>query len=155
MPRASVKSESSPATQVPSLKKSTSGSQSGQNQKSILGFFQKKEIGSSQETANGTPKLNGSGAPSNATEKKTLVQRIPKGPTQSLTPLPSSDALDDEQEDQNEVEVLNHRPKMNGLPSPITPAANASSGNSTSFDDGLPFSSPSRKVCPPYLCLHL
>ena len=150
MPRVSAKNESSPATQLPSLKKSNSGSQSGQNQKSILGFFQKKAAGSSQETPSGTLKLNGSGTSSNATEKKTLVQRFPKGPTQSLTPLPSSDALDDEQEDEPEVAVSNHKPKMNGLPSLITPAANAGNGDSASFGGSLPFSSPSRKVCPPY-----
>lgn len=155
MPRASAKNESSPATQLPSLQKSTSGSQSGQ-QKSILGFFQKKAIGSSQETPNGAPKLNGSGPSSDTTEKKKLVQRISKGPTQSLTPLPSSDALDNEQENELELEVagFDHKPEMNGLPSPITPAANAGSGDSNSSGGGLPFSSPSRKVCPRYTSIY-
>ncbi|KAL9118569.1 MAG: hypothetical protein Q9187_004880 [Circinaria calcarea] len=147
MPRASAKNESSSATPLPSLKKSTSGSQSGQNQKSILGFFQKKAVGSSQEKPNSTPKFNGSVVPSNATEKKTLVQRVPKAATQSLTPLPSSDALDGMLEDEDdEVVTSNDKPKMNGLPSPITPAAVASTGNPTSVGNGLVFSSPSRKA---------
>ena len=142
-------SQPSQPSQPPSLKKSTSGSQSSQTQKSILGFFQKTVVGTVPEKVNGKSKFNGSGAEQKTTKPKTLVQRIPRGKSHNLRPAPSSDVLDDGQEE--EVKLSNEKSSIIGLPSPITPAANLVNGDFPSTASMLNFSSPSRKVCPHHL----
>ncbi|KAL9024700.1 MAG: hypothetical protein Q9196_006318 [Gyalolechia fulgens] len=122
---------STPASQPPALKKSSSSGQSGnKNQKTIMGFFQKKPSDSSPREINGLPPVNGS---------------VTRGPSSSLTPAPSSDALE---EPDSPLKAPN--PKnigfANGLPSPVTPAGVAVAGQSTSANGLLPFNSPSRKA---------
>ena len=132
-----------PSPKLPAtLQKSTSGSQSSKNQKSILGFFQKRPTGALQPNINGVSKINpGSMAPALSSKKK-LVQRSSTAVSQSLTPAPSSDALEDEHEES--ITANTNGRKVNGLPSPITPA----SDNNSLEDVGAhsSFTSPSRKV---------
>ena len=132
-----------PAPKPPAtLKKSTSGSQSSKNQKSILGFFQKRSVEALQPNINGSSKPNPVHTAPAVPSGKKLVQRSSTAVSQGLTPAPSSDALGDDYED---TITANHSGrKVNGLPSPITPA---SEDNGLEHSDVcVGFSSPSRKV---------
>lgn len=124
----------------PSLRKSTSGSQSSKDQKSILGFFQKKSVEA--------PRL-GSAAQSqtNGPRKATLPKGTARGSSQSLTPAPSSDALEAPDDQENRQYTLASADNVIGLPSPITPAVSAVGAAAFEGDD-IPssFNSPSRKV---------
>ena len=140
MAGSSNKMVSSPITLPPSLKKSSS-SQSSNTQKSILGFFQKKPAEVLQPNVNGVSRTN---MPSHELQKKKLVSQSSKGSNHALTPAPSSDALNDEQEDS--IDSMRDKSMVNGIISPITPADSIRSGQD-SLDNGLlQFSSPSRKV---------
>ena len=135
-------SEESSSKPPATLKKSTSGSQSSKNQKSILGFFHKRPTGPLQPNINGASKIDPELVIPAISSKKKLVQRSSTAVGQSLTPAPSSDAPENEQEESNTASSNGHR--VNGLPSPITPAT-----EDTILADVAPytsFSSPSRKV---------
>ena len=147
MARSTVKTESPQSSQIPSLKKSTSSSQSEQNQRSILGFFQKKGNPVRQESTNATSKANGSRSSTQVLEKTTLVQRTPTTPSQILTPVPSSDAIEAMDDvDEADFNILNKMEAVIGLPSPLTPAINAVNHAPTPVSGTQMFSSPSRKV---------
>lgn len=116
--------------------KKASSSSSTKGQKSILGFFQKK--------ASEQQKLLG---PSGTTTlpigspKKKLVPKAPPRATQNLTPAPSSDAVEAD-EDEDVVPTKGRR--RPAVQSPMTPAS-----LDGAVDSGLakePISSPSRKV---------
>ncbi|KAH3972303.1 DNA mismatch repair protein [Parastagonospora nodorum] len=110
------------STPRPSQKKSQppSGSQSGKNQKSILGFFQKKST-NSPSPAPSTP----------TTVKKTPVSTLSKTafnrPPASITPIPSSDAPVPSSPIRQEQDTPQGRNKENEVA-------------------GVAFSSPSRKA---------
>ena len=136
--------ESSPVTLPPSLKKSSS-SQSSKNQKSILGFFQKKSGNVLMPNVNEASKVNASTVLHQKTPKKPLVSRPSERSSDSLTPAPSSDALEainDEAHDQS-------RGIRSSVIPPITPADSTMSGQDTPDSGMLLFSSPSRKVVNP------
>jgi hypothetical protein len=138
--------EKPPAATPPSLKKSTSGSQSSQsskNQKSILGFFQKKTSEALQPNINGASRSNGLPSADDASSKTKLVQRSAKS-NHSLTPAPSSDAICGEEEEDYDTTTKN--PLMNGFPTPATPASNVKPKDNPQPSSSLQFSSPSRKV---------
>ncbi|KAI9838153.1 MAG: DNA mismatch repair protein msh6, partial [Thelocarpon superellum] len=113
----------SPSGPPPSLQKSTSGSQSSMNQKSILGFFQKSSH---------------------------LPTRTPTSrPTQSLTPAASSDAPEPPTSPDNETGVGERGTAQLGLPSPITPVSDSGEVKedlATQRPATLFSSSPSRKA---------
>ncbi|MCJ1394214.1 DNA mismatch repair protein msh6 [Xylographa bjoerkii] len=135
-------SEESSSKLPATLKKSTSGSQSSKNQKSILGFFQKRPAGALQPNINGVSKTNVLPIAPAVLTKKKLVQRSSTAVSQSLTPAPSSDPLEDDQEDS--IRAKPNGRKGNGLPSPITPAS-----ENNSLEDEvayISFTSPSRKA---------
>ena len=141
---ASMASKSEPKT--PSLKKSSSSQsqpQSGKNQKSILGFFQKKATQPSPAVSQANSKPSGS----SLLPRKKLVQRSPKGPTPILTPAPSSDAIDEDVEDGDVRLPLKGR-RVNGPATPMTPAESTQGSKGPLSDDAsaMEFSSPSRKV---------
>ena len=139
--------QSSPAGPPPSLKKSNSGSQNSKNQKSILGFFQKRSTdGSSLPLSEDV-----SPSPSVAIESsKRLVKRpaARRTSSQTLTPAPSSDAV----EGPNAEDLMEYSDQSihrgNCLPSPVTPVTGAvdGSGSQGRVTDPLGFNSPSRKV---------
>ncbi len=142
--------ESSPAAPPPSLKKSTSGSQTSKNQKSILGFFQKKSTDHSLPLTNGevrdisfSPSLNGG-----ATKRLAKRPAAKRGSSQTLTPVPSSDAAEALSPEDDSEYGVNQTSEDNGLPSPITPFNGAGDGSvcQGGVTDLLSFNSPSRKV---------
>lgn len=121
--------KTTPSSQPPSLKKSSS-SQSSKNQKTIMGFFNKKPSDTPPRNPNELPTVNGSAT---------------RGHSNSLTPAPSSDPPEEPGSAQKAtIRQVNGTSQANGLPSPITPA-NAS-GIEANTNGSLHFNSPSRKV---------
>ncbi|KAI4173967.1 MAG: hypothetical protein LQ348_006446, partial [Seirophora lacunosa] len=121
----------SPSSQPPSLKKSSS-SQSSKNQKTIMGFFQKKPSNTPTRTVHGLPAASGS---------------VTRGTSSSLTPAPSSDPPEETETFRKAPGHLNGDASTNGLPpSPITPATAAVIGKDTVANGSVHFSSPSRKA---------
>ena len=124
------------AKQSSTLRKSSSNNLP-KTQKSILGFFQKKSTPSAGFGGQGTTTTLPIGSP-----KKKFVQQAPSRVSQILTPAPSSDVVEEEEDE----DIVPTRPRKRGigLPSPVTPA-----GLDGSHEDGLPAlgsSSPLRKV---------
>ena len=119
----------------PSLKKSSSNKQT-----SIAGFFQKKAA---------TASHNGSALPVRQSPKRKARKSI-EGSDQSLTPAPSSDPIEHEEEANGpaiaSVARTDAKPKSTGLPSPVTPAVEKSSAKGSTFKPASSFYSPSRKV---------
>ena len=147
MPGSTTRTLNGSNSTPPSLKKSSSSSK---NQTSIAGFFRKKD----QEAAsNATPRINGSALPVHSSPKKNGCKKPSVTSSQSLTPAPSSDAVE-EMEVEVDVKSMknNGNHKSIGLPSPITPAsAVAISDGAGDAMDPKGFYSPSRKVrdlCP-------
>jgi hypothetical protein len=107
-----------------------------QKQKSILGFFHKKDSSPLQ------PQING------ASQRPVMLPLSPKKKSvprstvgQTLTPAPSSDAVMDEDEDDVIVPSRKKRAPV-GLPSPVTPATTTiKDASSVTMSN-----SPSRKV---------
>ncbi|KAL8703166.1 MAG: hypothetical protein Q9201_003642 [Fulgogasparrea decipioides] len=135
-----------PPGHPPSLKKSTSSSLSGKNQKPITGFFQKKLSEASKSGLNGLAKLNGSQLPIKTQSATSSTKTAVRGPSSSLTPAPSSDGLEEPQTLQNTVKQPKEMAAAHGLPSPITPASAAINGEDVGVNGSLQFSSPSRKA---------
>ena len=130
--------ESKPGQGPPSLKKSTSSKQT-----SIAGFFQKK---ASAPTANGSPKTNGTALPVRQSPIK-KAKRSTLGSDQSLTPAPSSDPTQIQEELEAKSIPPAKRGTSHGLPSPITPAGDAGGQQiSSGRQPPVGFYSPSRKV---------
>lgn len=146
MTSSSKVSTTPPSTNPPALKKSTSGSQSSKDQKSILGFFQKRVAPALDPNNGGHLTNQGSKPLSNGLLKKSMIKASTRGSSQSLTPAPSSDAVEElDAEDKTKQEP--GRAEVIGLPSPITPAAIVSSDGALDLDNGsFSFSSPSRKA---------
>ena len=119
----------------------TPSSAGAKGQKSILGFFQKKGAGALQPQVNGVPTSQVSMRLPIGSPKKKLVQASSTRPgLQTLTPAPSSDAIE---EDEDDIISTKPRRKITGLPSPSTPAESVPPSDSMAE----PCSSPSRKVC--------
>ncbi|KAL6716616.1 DNA mismatch repair protein msh6 [Lecanora helva] len=141
MPGSSKSANGTPGP-APTLKQSSSSSK---NQTSIAGFFRKKDSG---PLPNGTPKINGSSLPVHSSPKKNRPKASPGGIHQSMTPAPSSDALEDSREEtQINGSKVNGEGASNGLPSPVTPA-NASGVGDGAVGNAVTssFYSPSRKA---------
>ena len=138
--------KTSTASNPPSLKKSTSGSQSSMSQKSIASFFPKRSVEGQAAKVNVPTKLPNTPLSANGMRNKPL--KPARELSQSLTPAPSSDAVQEE-DIKDEVLVNSARANgANGLPSPITPASGAVTEGSIPATNGssLKFDSPSRKV---------
>ena len=117
----------------PSLKKSSS-SQTAKSQSSIANFFQKKTSHEPQLPINGFAK-----------ESTGKISSKASISTSSLTPAPSSDAPEYEQE--TGTERPEGKPLAIGLPSPVTPAgATIKHERSNGVGASKGFYSPSRKV---------
>ncbi|KAI9702359.1 MAG: DNA mismatch repair protein msh6 [Candelina mexicana] len=138
MARGQNTAQSSPIP-PPTLKKSTSSSQSMKNQSSIQSFFSKRPGGAT--SACGTIRTDVSSGP-NGIPHRNAKPSYKRGSSQSLTPAPSSDALEPPSSPSNGVKVENER-KCHGLPSPITPANGDVPSEEAS--DLVVSSSPSRK----------
>jgi hypothetical protein len=132
---------------APSSQKTSSGSVPGKNQKSILGFFQRQSTVALQPHVNGvSAAAAASSASSGAPPKQKLVQKPTIKVGQNLTPAPSSDAVDEDEEDEDVVPRRKPQRPI-GLPSPITPGLG---GVRAGKDEaGLADDSPSHKVRSP------
>jgi DNA mismatch repair protein MSH6 len=128
------------STPRPSQKKQpASGSQSNKNQKSILGFFQKKSTDSPSPAPFSTPTATKQ-TPTSALTKKSFT----KVTTSTVTPTPSSDAIEPSSPIKHE-DVGDEKNKENGLHSPVTlPDEEANCVSSEVAGVGV--NSPSRKV---------
>lgn len=140
MARGENAAQSSPAA-PPTLKKSTSSSQSMKNQSSIQSFFSKKAP--SINPAHGTPNI-GQASASNGIPHRNPKSAPNRGSSQSLTPAPSSDALEPPSSPSDEIKIKKE-PTGHGLPSPVTPANGDVPSEEAS--ETIVYSSPSRKVC--------
>lgn len=129
----------------PTLNKSSSGSQSSKSQKSIIGFFQKRPIGTPQANASLPSKDHQSTTPSNGKEQS-FSRKISS--SSSLTPAPSSDSLEELETIETMAVKEDLDDMVNGLPSPITPVSGAASGDGSGSSPNRPlaFDSPSRKA---------
>lgn len=131
------------STPRPSQRKQPpSGSQSAKNQKSILGFFQKKST-NSPSPAPSQP------TPVKQTPTPTLSKNSFSRPPPSITPVPSSDAPEPSsptRQEEEDTPVAAGRNKENGLPLHVfTPGTETD--RVASEVAGVALSSPSRKVC--------
>ena len=142
-------SSASPANNPPSLKKSNSRSQSNMSQKSIASFFQKRGVESSAAKANVPSKLPNTSQAANGTKQRSLPFNAARGSSQSLTPAPSSDAIEEDDMEDVFQELINETNGADTLPSPITPASGALAEERplTVNKSSVDFNSPSRKVC--------
>ncbi|KAI9715476.1 MAG: hypothetical protein M1812_005952 [Candelaria pacifica] len=138
MARGQGAAQSSPAP-PPTLKKSTSSTQSMKGQSSIQSFFSKRPgaVGS----ASATPSRAGPANP-NSIPHRNAKSAVNRGSSQSLTPAPSSDALQPPSSPSDGVKVKKE-PRGYGLPSPITPA-NGDVPTEELGEEAV-YSSPSRK----------
>lgn len=130
------------STPKPSSQKNQpgSGSQSNKNQKSILGFFQKKSTNSPSPVPSST---NAAKFTPTATLSKKSFTR--PQPVAALTPQPSSDAPEQSSPILAEQDATLGRNKENGLPSPVSPS-DTEANRAPSEVAGVALSSPSRKV---------
>lgn len=129
------------STPRPSQKKQPSaGSQSAKNQKSILGFFQKK-------STNSPSPVPSQPTPVKQTPTPTLSKKPFSRPPPSLTPVPSSDAPEPSSPIRHHEEdtPIAGRNKENGLLSRIT-SPGTETDRIVSEVAGVALSSPSRKV---------
>ncbi|KAL9577681.1 MAG: hypothetical protein Q9212_006211, partial [Teloschistes hypoglaucus] len=125
-----------PAGRPPALKKSASSS-SAKNQQTIMGFFQKKAAKASEPALDRLPIVNGSSG---------AVETVTRGPSSSLTPVPSSDDPHGSPSVRKPSIKSRNIRSSNGLPSPITPAVESINGAETGVNGSMQFNSPSRKA---------
>ena len=138
----------SPATNPPSLKKSNSGSQSNMGQKSISSFFQKRAAEGSAAKVNVPSKLPSVFQSADGTNEQSLPFNLAKDSSQSLTPAPSSDAIEEEDTEDVFPVKVDQTSGAKMLPSPITPANGTLAEETLSAvkSSSANFNSPSRKV---------
>ena len=118
-------------------KQPPSGSQSGKNQKSILGFFQRKDADSPSPGP-------ATAASAKRTPTSSLAKKAFSRPT--LTPQPSSDAAIPSSPIRAVRDTSAGKNKENGPPSPASPP-DAEANRVLSEVAGVLLNSPSRKVC--------
>jgi DNA mismatch repair protein MSH6 len=142
MAKDNARAAAQPATPTPALKKSTPNIQNMKNQKTLLGFFQK-----TPNTASSTSPLPES-LPI-VTRKKAMLQNksFLRHSGSHVTPAPSSDALD-EDDNSPQCNVSKESPRSRkGLPSPVSSANGELVGQTAADAEELTtFGTPSRKV---------
>lgn len=131
----------------PSLKKSSS-SQSSKSQKSIVGFFQPKRTTTSQSVTSSQVNAAPSIAASRRGDRTNSAKIIARGSSQSLTPAPSSDAINEPKSDEESRIQQESSTSRQELPSPITPLSGVVARSPLSRGSKMPLllNSPSRKV---------
>ena len=122
MARTNGPQRSSPAGPPPSQPRSGSGSQPSKSQRSILGFFSKNTSGLpsrsiNNHSATATDGANTDSSPSLPRHKLTVKQ----GSSSTLTPAPSSDAIEAPSSPVLGIPATKSASKVHGLPSPVTP----------------------------------
>lgn len=125
-------------------KQPTPGSQSAKNQKSILGFFQKKSTNSPSPAPSNAAPVETSSIKKTPTSK--LATRSLAKPLAVVTPIPSSDAPDYSSPIKQERELIVGRNKENGQSLPILYSISYADRVSLEIT-GVASGSPSRKAC--------
>lgn len=131
-----------PARTPATLKKQSSSSK---NQSSIMGFFSKTPSGTQPaRTASQTPSQSSTKSAPSTNNKLVPKPSIFKvSAAQSVTPIPSSDAIEGPSSDDEMVNSVSTKVDNTALPSPLSSAKSKIQQNA----NGMAYSSPSRKVC--------
>lgn len=131
-----------PATPTPVLKKSTSNTQNMKNQKTLLGFFQKTP-NSASTTSSLPDRLVTDVKKSSVLATKNFSRKS----SSQITPAPSSDALDEDDNLSEQAVSKESSRSKEGLPSPVS-SANGEPVRQTLADaeELTAFGTPSRKV---------
>ena len=135
-----------PSTPNPPSLKKTSSSQSSKNQKSIVGFFQKRSALTPPSSTQLASTNGDSPVCSAKSNKSNSIKKVARGLSQSLTPAPSSDALEEDSSEDRAETKEQFAEKDNGLPSPTVSDAAAGNIPSSTMKVTLNYNSPSRKV---------
>ena len=139
---ASTPATSTPATSTPVLKKSTSSTQNMKNQKTLHGFFQKTPNTSS--TPSTLPERSLTASRTNGSLKSKMLGRTPSS---QLTPAPSSDGPEEQEETPSEAVTKESPFLRKGLPSPVSSANDGLEGQTNGApEEFTPFGTPSRRV---------
>lgn len=133
-----------PANQTPALKKSSSSMQNMKNQKTLFGFFQKTPTTASSASFASPQTLP------TISRKNNLPQtnRFARTKSSNITPVPSSDALDEDGNSPDKEDTLKESSRSReGLPSPVSSTNGALVGQAVQDSEELTaFGTPSRKV---------
>lgn len=99
MAKASGTASSPPAATTPALKRSTSSTQNMKNQRSILGFFQKSSPATPTTARKDAATAEPASSPAQraADTRSSVKAKNRKAAAPNLTPAPSSDAVDPEE----------------------------------------------------------
>jgi hypothetical protein len=135
-------SASTPVASTPVLKKSTSSTQNMKNQKTLHGFFQKTPNTASTPLA--LPERS-SAAPKTISSLKSKM--LCRTPSSQLTPTPSSDGPEEQENTPNETTVKGSSVRHKGLPSPVSSANDGLEGQTNrATEEPTASGTPSRRV---------
>lgn len=133
---------STPTASTPALKKSTSSTQNMKNQKTLHGFFQKTPNAGS--TPSKLPERSSAASRTTGSMKSKMLARTPSS---QLTPAPSSDALEEQENMPKEASTKESLVPHKGLPSPISSTNDELEGQTNGATEELTtFGTPSRRV---------
>jgi DNA mismatch repair protein MSH6 len=135
-------SASTPATSTPALKKSTSSTQNMKSQKTLHGFFQRTP--NAMSTPSALPNRSSAASRTNGSLKSKLLGRTPSS---QLTPAPSSDGPEEQENVSNDAPMKESSVPRKGLPSPVSSANDELEGQTNGGTEELTaFGTPSRRV---------
>ena len=135
-------SASTPVASTPAHKKSTLSTRNMKNQKTLHGFFQKTPNTASTpltlpERSSAAPRTIGS-------LKSKMLGRTPSS---QLTPTPSSDGPEEQENTPNKTTMKESSVRHKGLPSPVSSANDGLEGQTDGAAEELAtFGTPSRRV---------
>jgi len=135
-------SASTPVASTSALKKSTSSTQNMKNQKTLHGFFQKTPNTASTPL---TLPERSSAAPRTISSLKSKM--LGRTPNSQLTPTPSSDGPEEQENTPNKTAMKESSVRHKGLPSPVSSANDGLEGQPNRGTEELTASgTPSRQV---------
>ena len=135
-------STSTPVASTPALKKPTSSTQNMKNQKTLHGFFQRTPNTASTPL---TLPERSSAAPKTISSLKSKM--LGRTPSSQLTPTPSSDGPEEQENTPNETTVKESSVRHKGLPSPVSSANDGLEGQTNrATEEPTASGTPSRRV---------
>ena len=135
-------STSTPVASTPALKKPASSTQNMKNQKTLHGFFQRTP--NSTSTPLTLPERS-SAAPRTISSLKSKM--LSRTPSSQLTPTPSSDGPEEQENTPNEMTVKGSSVRHKGLPSPVSSANDGLEGQTNrATEEPTTSGTPSRRV---------
>jgi DNA mismatch repair protein MSH6 len=133
---------STPVASTPALKKPTSSTQNMKNQKTLHGFFQRTPNTASTPL---TLPERSSAAPKTISSLKSKM--LGRTPSSQLTPTPSSDGPEEQENTPNETTVKESSVRHKGLPSPVSSANDGLEGQTNrATEEPTTSGTPSRRV---------